>query len=105
MQADSRSSHNEQRNGLEFVDGLCGLGEGVGDGLVAVHVGAECSQFPDARIAKDSCGGHACQGEQRRLSQTGFGGALDARGSIRPSGSSAPAIMPRMRPIRRSPPH
>ncbi len=64
-----------------------GLGKGVGDGLVPVHCGAAGSQFPRARIAEGSRDGRAaCQGEHRRLNHVGFGGALDDRGSLGPSG-------------------
>ena len=35
----------------EFAEGLGGLGEGVGDGLVPVHVRAAGAQFPRALLA------------------------------------------------------
>src|SRR4029450_12944113 len=38
--------------GLEFVEGLGGLGKGVGDGLVPVHVGAAGAEFSRALRAK-----------------------------------------------------
>jgi hypothetical protein len=38
--------------GLEFVEGLGGLGKGVGDGLVPVHVGAAGAEFSRAPLAQ-----------------------------------------------------
>jgi hypothetical protein len=38
--------------GLEFVEGLGGLGKGVGDGLVPVHVGAAGAEFSRALPAQ-----------------------------------------------------
>ena len=38
--------------GLGFAEGLGGLGEGVGDGLVPVHVRAAGMQFPRALLAQ-----------------------------------------------------
>src|SRR5260370_2240279 len=40
------------RFGFEFAEGLGGLGEGVGDGLVPVHVRAACALFPRAFLAQ-----------------------------------------------------
>jgi hypothetical protein len=37
---------------LEFAEGLGGLGEGVGDGLVPVHARAASAQFPRALLAQ-----------------------------------------------------
>jgi len=41
--------------GLEFAEGLGGLGEGVGEDLVPVHVRAACAQFPGALFAQGLC--------------------------------------------------
>jgi hypothetical protein len=38
--------------GLEFVEGLGGLGKGVGEGLVPVHVGAAGAEFSRALPAQ-----------------------------------------------------
>src|SRR5512132_3927765 len=38
--------------GLGFVEGLGGLSEGVGDGLVPVHVGAAGAEFARALLAQ-----------------------------------------------------
>src|SRR4029434_9581783 len=38
--------------GLEFVEGLGGLSEGVGDGLVPVHLGAAGAEFSRALLAQ-----------------------------------------------------
>src|SRR5829696_146854 len=37
---------------LGFVEGLCDLGKGVGDGLVPVHVGTACAEFSRALLAE-----------------------------------------------------
>jgi hypothetical protein len=39
--------------GFEFAEGLGGLGEGVGKGLVPVHVRAAGAEFPGALVAED----------------------------------------------------
>jgi hypothetical protein len=38
--------------GLGFVEGLCDLGEGVGDGLVPVHVGTAGAEFSCVLLAQ-----------------------------------------------------
>jgi hypothetical protein len=73
--------------GLEFVEGLGGLGKGVGDGLVPVHLGTAGAQFSRALLAQsfgDDQAEHSS--DSRRLGHIGFGGALDDRGSLRLGG-------------------
>src|SRR5215831_8903389 len=73
--------------GLELVEGLGGMGEGVGEGLVPVHVRAAGAQFPGALLAQ---GGRHDRADQlnrpHRPAHEGFGDALDDRGSLRPGG-------------------
>jgi hypothetical protein len=83
----SLRAHSLMCLGLGFVEGLGDLGEGVGEGLVPVHVSTAGSEFRRARISEGShdCGA-GCLGEPRHLNHVGFGCALDDRGSIGPGG-------------------
>src|SRR5207253_2378105 len=63
------------RLGSEIVEGLGGLGDGVGNGLVPVHIRPASAQLPYAFIAQSYPRVHA-----RRRDHVGFGGALDSRG-------------------------
>jgi hypothetical protein len=73
--------------GFEFVEGVGGLSEGVGDGLVPVHVGAASAKFSRALHAQSFRDDQADQpSESRRLDHIGFGRALNDRGSLRPGG-------------------
>jgi hypothetical protein len=67
--------------GSEFVKGLGDLGEGVGDGLVPVHVRAVCAQFPRALFIQGCLRRRADgSGGVRRRDRVGVGGAVDDRG-------------------------
>src|SRR2546430_12621604 len=71
--------------GLEFVEGLGGLGEGVGDGLVPVHVRAAGAQFPGVLFTQGCRHGRVdLLSGPCRFEDVGFGGTQDDRGSIRP---------------------
>src|SRR5215203_321667 len=73
--------------GFEFVEGLGGLGQGVGDGFVPVHVGAAGVEFSRALLAQGFCDDQADRlSDCRRLVHIGFGGALNDRGSLRTDG-------------------
>ena len=73
------------RLGSGFVKGLGGLGEGVSDGLVPVHVRAASAELPGALIAQGcGCGRADRLGKPCRRGHVGVGGALDDRGSSRP---------------------
>jgi hypothetical protein len=72
--------------GLEFVEGLGGLSEGVGDGLVPVHVGAAGAEFARALLAQSFRHDQADRSDSRRLDQIGFGRALNDRGGLRLGG-------------------
>jgi hypothetical protein len=72
--------------GLGFVEGLGGLGEGVGDGLVPVHVGAAGAEFSCALLAQSFHDQADERSDSRRLGNIGFGGSLNDRGSIRLGG-------------------
>ena len=70
---------------MEFAEGLGGVGEGVGDGLVPVHARALSAAFPCALFAQNLRHDQTDHlGEYRRLDHAGFGGALDDRGGLRP---------------------
>ena len=72
---------------MEFVEGLGGLGKGVGDGLVPVHVGTAGAEFSRALLAQSFRDDQADQrSDSRRLGHIGFGGALNDRGSLRLGG-------------------
>src|SRR5262249_56472778 len=58
--------------GSQVVESLGGLGDGVGDGLVPVHVRPAGAQLPYASIVQRYPRLHA-----RRRDNVGFGGALD----------------------------
>ena len=71
-------------SGLEFVEGLGGLGKGVGDGLVPVHVGAAGAEFSRAVLAQSFGDDQADQrSDSRRVGHIGFGRALNDRGILR----------------------
>jgi hypothetical protein len=73
--------------GVELVEGLGGLGKGVGDGLVPVHVGAAGAEFSRALLAQSFRDDQAEQpSDSRRLGHIGFGRALNDRGSLRLGG-------------------
>src|SRR5580692_3119852 len=77
--------------GSGLAEGLAGLAEGIGQGLIPVVVRAAGAKFPGALLAQSFGHGRADQlGEHRRLGYAGGGGALDYRGSIRPGGSERP---------------
>ena len=64
-----------------------GLSEGVGDGLVPVHLGAAGAKFSRALLAQSFRDDQAEQpSDSRRLGHIGFGGALNDRGSLRLGG-------------------
>src|SRR5467141_2133375 len=63
------------RLGSEIVEGLGGLGDGVGNGLVPVHVRPAGAQLPYAFIVQSYRRVHA-----RRRDHVCFGGAQDGRG-------------------------
>src|SRR4249919_600983 len=67
--------------GSEVVEGLGGLGEGVDDGLVPVHVRPAGAQLLHVFIAQSYPRVHAW-----RCDHVGFGGALDGRGGSGPGG-------------------
>src|SRR5690348_10561046 len=69
------SSRSWLRLGSEVAEGLGGLGDGIGDGLVPVHVCPAGAQLPYAFIAQSYPRVHA-----RRRDNVGFGGPLDGRG-------------------------
>ena len=72
---------------MELVEGLGGLGKGVGDGLVPVHVGTAGAEFSRALLAQSFRHDQAQQpSEIRQLAHIGFGRALNDRGSLRPGG-------------------
>src|SRR5215203_4866626 len=78
--------------GFEFVEGLGGLGQGVGDGLVPVHVGTAAVEFSRALLAQSFRDDQADQpSESRRLDHIGFGRALNDRGSLRLGGGKCAA--------------
>ena len=52
--------------GLEFVEGLGGLSEGVGDGLVPVHLGTACAEFSRALLAESFRDDQAAQPSEIR---------------------------------------
>jgi hypothetical protein len=68
--------------GLELVEGLGGLGKGVGDGLVPVHVGTAGAEFSRALLAQNFR--HEADGpsDSRRRDRIGFGRALNDRGGL-----------------------
>src|SRR6516165_12101961 len=73
--------------GLELAEGLADLGEGVGEGLVPVHVRAAGAEFPGALLTQGCRHDRADQlSSPRRLADVGFGGAVDDRGGIWPGG-------------------
>ena len=73
--------------GLELAEGLGGLGEGVGKGLVPVHLRAVCAEFLRALIAQGLRHDQADQLSSRlRLGHVGFGGTQDDRGGFGPGG-------------------
>ena len=49
--------------GLELVEGLGGLGEGVGEGLVPVHVGTAGAEFARTLLAQSFGDDQAERGE------------------------------------------
>src|SRR5215207_142385 len=71
---------------FELVEGLGGLGEGVGDGLVPVHVGAAGAEFSRVLLAQSFRHEADQPSDCRRLGHIGFGRALNDRGSLRPGG-------------------
>src|SRR5215218_4310925 len=73
--------------GSELVEGLGGLIDGIGDGLVPVHLGAAGAEFSRALLAQSFRDDQADQwSNSRRLGHMGFSGALNHRGSLRPGG-------------------
>jgi hypothetical protein len=73
--------------GLKLGEGLGGLGQDVGEGLVAIHIGATGTEFSRALLAQsfgDDQADHPS--DSRRLSHIGFGRALNHRGSLRLGG-------------------
>ena len=70
--------------GLGFLEGLGGFREGVGDGLVPVHVLAAGALFPRTLFAQGCLHGGGDQlGSPRRVDHVGFGCAEDDCGSFR----------------------
>src|SRR6516164_6240463 len=73
--------------GFEISEGLGGLAQGVGDGLVPVHVRTAGAQFPGALLAQGRRYGRTDQLiGHRHLEDVGFGGALNGRGGLGPGG-------------------
>jgi hypothetical protein len=70
-------------SGIGFVEGLGGLGEGVAEGLVPVHVGAAGAEFSRALLAQSFRHEADQLSDSRRLGHIGFDRALNDRGSLR----------------------
>ena len=72
---------------MEFAEGLGGLDEGVGEGLVPVHVRAAGAELPRALFAQGCRQCRADQlGEHRPFDDVGFGGTLYGRDGLGPGG-------------------
>src|SRR5262252_9946361 len=73
--------------GFELAEGLGDLGEGVGDGLVPVHVRAAGVELPRALFAQRCRQARAeLSNQPGRPGRVALGGALDDGGGIGPGG-------------------